>query len=300
MWETKGKTPAATLDSNLSKDIREHGDNSRFYRAGKNVFGLNNNEVAATADAEAQSANDEQLTAKTLLFLDAAEFILKEQASKVPLHYKEITEKALKSGLLATTGRTPEMTMYAQILGNIKRMARRGEKSRFSKCGHGLVGLTEWEANGLVYQIEQHNKEVRRQLLKQIGAMAPADFESLVGRLLTTIGFDLVSVTPSNDGGIDVRGTLVVGDSIKIRMAVQAKRWKNNVQAPIVQQVRGSLGAHEQGLIITSGSFSAGARKEAERPDATPVALMDGEQLVNLLIEVRRTGYDLIELGEEE
>jgi hypothetical protein len=130
LWETKGKTPAATLASNLSKDIREYGDNSRFYRAGKNVFGLNNLqplEVTATATAEAQSANDEQLTAKTLSFLDAAEFIL---------------------------------------------------------------------------------------------------------------------------------GTLVVGDSIKIRMAIQAKRWKNNVQAPIVQQVRGSL--------------------------------------------VRRTGYDLIELGEEE
>jgi restriction system protein len=95
-----------------------------------------------------------------------------------------------------------------------------------------------------------------------------------------------------------------VGDSIKIRMAVQAKRWKNNVQTPIVQQVRGSLGAHEQGLIIISGNFSAGARKEAERPDATPVALMNGEQLVNLLVEndilIRRTGYDLIELGEEE
>jgi restriction system protein len=64
------------------------------------------------------------------------------------------------------------------------------------------------------------------------------------------------------------------------------------------------LGAHEQGLIITSSNFSTGARKEAERPDATPVALMSGEQLINLLIEndilVRRTGYDLIELGEEE
>jgi restriction system protein len=259
----------------------------------------------ATADVEAESATIEQLTVKTLSFLAAAESILKEQSSKVPLHYREITEKALKSGLLATTGRTPEMTMYAQILGDIQRMARRGEKSRFTKCGRGLVGLARWESNGLVYQIEQHNREVRQELLKLIGKMPPADFESLVGRLLTAIGFELVSVTPlGNDGGIDVRGTLIVGDSIKIRMAVQAKRWKSNVPTPVVQQVRGSLDAHEQGLIITSSDFSAGAKKEAERPDTTPVALMNGEQLINLLIEndilVRRTGYDLIELGEEE
>lgn len=68
--------------------------------------------------------------------------------------------------------------------------------------------------------------------------------------------------------------------------------------------MRGSLGAHEQGLIITTSDFSAGARSEAARPDAVPVALMNGEQLVTLLIEhdigVRRASYDLIELGEDE
>jgi len=40
-------------------------------------------------------------------------------------------------------------------------------------------------------------------------------------------------------------------------MAGQVKRWKRNVQAPMVRQVRGSLGTHEQGLIITT---SASAR----------------------------------------
>ena len=41
-------------------------------------------------------------------------------------------------------------------------------------------------------------------------------------------------------------------------MAVQVKRWKNNVQAPTVQQVRGALGAREQGLIIATSNFSSG------------------------------------------
>ena len=57
-------------------------------------------------------------------------------------------------------------------------------------------------------------------------------------------------------------------------------------------------------MIITTSDFSQGARDEAARVDATPVALMGGEQLVTLLIEhdigVHRTSYDLIELGEEE
>lgn len=70
------------------------------------------------------------------------------------------------------------------------------------------------------------------------------------------------------------------------------------------RQVRGSLGAHEQGLIITTSDFSKGARTEAERPDALPVALMNAEQLVSLLVEnqigVSRKPHELIELGETE
>ena len=73
---------------------------------------------------------------------------------------------------------------------------------------------------------------------------------------------------------------------------------------PLGHRVRGSLGAHEQGLIITTSDFGKGARTEAERPDAVPVALMNGEQLVKLLVEndigIRRTATDLIELGEAE
>lgn len=154
-------------------------------------------------------------------------------------------------------------------------------------------------------QIEQHNSEVRKKLHVRLHAIDPADFETLIGQLLAALGFEDVEVTAkSGDGGIDVRGTLVVGDVIRTRMAVQVKRWKQSVQKPIVQQVRGSLGAHEQGLIITTSDFSAGAREEARRVDAIPVGLMHGEQLVALLVEhdigVRRTTHDLIELGDVE
>jgi restriction system protein len=72
------------------------------------------------------------------------------------------------------------------------------------------------------------------------------------------------------------------------------------VQAPQVQQVRGSLGAHEQGLIITTSGFSKGAQAEATRPDALPVALMNGEQLVALMVEhevgCSRRAHDILEV----
>ena len=223
------------------------------------------------------------------------------------MHYKEITEKALQKGWLATVGKTPEASMCAQVITDIKRKQKRGERPRFVQHGRGYVGLSKWMGRGLAFQIEQHNNQVRKALRKRLLAMKPDEFEELVSQLLAEMGFEMVEVTKlSGDGGIDVRGTLVVGDVVRIKMAVQAKKWKlkNNILAPVVQQVRGSLGAHEQGLIITTSDFSVGAVKEAAQTDKTPIALMNGEQFVLLLMEhgigVHRSTPDLFEMADDE
>lgn len=119
------------------------------------------------------------------------------------------------------------------------------------------------------------------------------------------MGFEAIEVTSHiGDRGIDIRGTLVVGDVIRTKMAAQAKKWKGNVGSPTVREVRGRLGAHEQGMIITTSDFSKGAEKEAERSDAVPVALVNGKQLVDLLIEhevlAKRVAYELISLDVEK
>ncbi|HZO27696.1 MAG TPA: winged helix-turn-helix domain-containing protein [Chloroflexota bacterium] len=262
-----------------------------------------NQSVGSEVSTTDQDGNDQtSASLETLSFTDAAAVVLDRYAGKQPMHYRVVTQKILELGLVRTQGQTPEATLYAQILSEITRKSRQGNAPRFTRHGRGMVGLAAWAAGGLADQIDQHNWEARRQLLVHLAAIHPAEFEALIGRLLVALGFQEVLVTGrSGDGGIDVRGTLVVGDVIRTRMAVQVKRWRANVQAPIVQQVRGSLGTHDQGLIITTSDFSSGARTEAERVNAVPVALMNGEQLVRLLVEheigVRRVPYDLIELS---
>ena len=91
----------------------------------------------------------EQLPNKHLSFADAAERILDEQAEKKPMHYRDITEKMLASRLVQTKGQTPEATLYAQILTEIKRQTRRGDTPRFVKYGKGYVGLSKWMGQGL-------------------------------------------------------------------------------------------------------------------------------------------------------
>jgi restriction system protein len=301
LWQTTGKTPSATISAQLSTSIKKFGKASPFMHTSPGHYCLNSSPVQQVIDPVAVKTIPSSIpTQKTLSFTDAAERVLEASASK-QLHYRDITRFALEQHLLDTTGKTPEATMYAQILTEVKRRRQRRESQRFMTLGKGMISLAKWQASGIAYQVDEANKQAREKLLKHIKTMKPYDFENLVSQLLLALGFEEVEVTSrSNDGGIDVRGTLVVGDVIRTRLAVQVKRWKNNVQAPVIQQVRGSLGTHEQGLIITTSDFSKGAREEATRANATPVGLMDGEQLVDLLIQneigITLTPLQLIQL----
>ena len=297
LWRSEGKTPEATVAAQLHTDIKRNGAESVFELAAPNTFNLRDGAPVATVKPQPKAAPGRD----TLSFTESALQVLDRCANKQPMHYRDITEKALELGLLSTEGKTPEASMYAQILTEIRRYQKRGEQPRFIQHGKGMVGLSKWVDQGLAYKIEEQNKKVREKLLKKLLGMKWDAFEELTAQLLAEMGFDDIQMTRgSGDGGIDVRGTLVVGDVIRTRMAIQVKKCKRNVQAPTVQQVRGSLGTHEQGLIITTADFSAGARKEAERPDAVPVGLMNGEQLVLLLVEygigVTRRSHDIIEL----
>ena len=277
-WKTDGKTPHATINAQLSVEIAKRGDTSRFQRAGPGTYALRNGAVPAPTDLAPQDASPAPGTkskaevGNRLSFTDAAERVLSEFGNKQPMHYRDIARKALDLGLVKTEGKTPQATLYAQVITEIQRRHKRGERGRFVMHGKGFIGLTKWMATGLAFQIDQQNAQVRKKLRERLGNMLPVEFEEFIAALLTKLGFAEVTVTArSGDGGIDVRGTMVTGDVIRTRMAVQVKRWKQNVQAPVVQQVRGSLGTHEQGLIITTSDFSPGAQEEAARANATPV-----------------------------
>ena len=290
LWTTKGETPEATVGARLYSDRKRNGNASRFILHPPKVFGL-------------RSWKANPLPAKNYSFIESARMVLEEFGGKKPMHYREITKKAIEEGwLIVDKNQTPESSMYSQLIREIRRSGVRGKQSRFVKHGGGLFSLSKWMGSSIAIEIEKHNKKVRKELQKRLLDMEWDEFEKLVARFLAEMGFE-IEATKIN-GGIDVRGTLVVADVIRIQLAVQVKKWKRNVQAPIVNQVRGSLGVHEQGLIITTGGFSKGAKEAAVRQNAVPVALMDGEQLVGLLVDneigIKRRRHDLIELDEED
>lgn len=125
-------------------------------------------------------------------------------------------------------------------------------------------------------------------LLNVVKGITPAAFERLCQRVLRESGFIQVEVTGrSGDGGIDGKGVVRIGGLLSFHVLFQAKRYKGSVSPTIVRDFRGALvGRADKGLIITTGTFTRDARIEAQRDDATPIDLIDGEDLAQKLKEL--------------
>ena len=137
-------------------------------------------------------------------------------------------------------------------------------------------------------------------LLEKLWTIEPVAFERLCKRILRESGFIKVDVTQqSNDGGIDGMGTLRV-NLLSFHVVFQAKRYRGSVGAPEIQKFRGAMmGRGEKGLFITTGTFTKQARDEANRDGSSPVDLIDGEDLCNLLKELS-LGVEVKQVEEVE
>lgn len=125
-------------------------------------------------------------------------------------------------------------------------------------------------------------------LLDKLLAISSSGFERLCQRLLRESGFTKVEVTGrSGDGGIDGIGVLRIS-LLSFQVFFQCKRYKGSVGAEEVRSFRGAMvGRTDKGLLITTGTYTSGAKKEATRDGAPVIDLIDGDQLCVLLKELK-------------
>jgi restriction system protein len=137
--------------------------------------------------------------------------------------------------------------------------------------------------------------------LDTIKQISPKAFETLCQRLLRESGFIQVEITGrSGDGGIDGRGVVRVGGVLSFHVIFQCKRYKDTVSAAVVRDFRGAMvGRADKGLLITTGTFTRDARVEAQRDGAPPLDLIDGDELVQKLKDLR-LGIDVLPRVTEE
>jgi restriction system protein len=111
LWQSGGKTPDATVSARLYSDIKSNGDKSCFVKVGPQTFALRDStEIegdTASVLAPVEKPSKPHPINAGFSFIDCAQKVLEEFSGKKPMHYKEITEKALEKGWLVTAEKRP-------------------------------------------------------------------------------------------------------------------------------------------------------------------------------------------------
>ncbi|MDH5439889.1 MAG: restriction endonuclease [Candidatus Bathyarchaeota archaeon] len=133
---------------------------------------------------------------------------------------------------------------------------------------------------------EDYETSFRSQLLEKLNELNARQFELFARKLLQAYGFVEVNVTSvSSDGGIDGYGKLRLGLAT-MNVAFQCKRWQGNVGRPEVDKFRGAIqGEFEQGVFFVTSDFTPHAREASLKRGAVPIILLNGESIVELMIQ---------------
>ena len=139
---------------------------------------------------------------------------------------------------------------------------------------------TEAEIDEEIVEDEKHSV----MFLDILHKLSPSGFEKICKRLLTEIKIhDIVITGRSSDQGIDGIGVIKLNDVVNFNIVFQCKKYREVVSPHHVRDFRGAMqGRADKGLIITTGRFTAEAKKEASRDGVPPIELIDGERLVSL------------------
>lgn len=176
----------------------------------------------------------------------------------------------------------------------VKRLVR-DQFRRKRRHGRGHGGITEAPDMGAEPPVPQPVAEQaleetwRHQLIETLYQLTPDAFERLCQRLLRESGFVQVTVRGrTGDGGIDGVGIVRIGGLLGFPVLFQCKRYRGSVSAGVIRDFRGAMtGRSDRGLVLTTGSFTRDAKIEATRDGAPPIDLVDGDQLLDKLRELR-------------
>ncbi len=184
------------------------------------------------------------------------------------------------------------------VPGNVEKPERaRDRRDKRSETEQSLAGPGEATPAYSAFETPWQDR-----LLDCLLKMKPAAFERLCQRILKDSGFIKVDVTGrSGDGGIDGIGVLRL-NLLSFHVFFQCKRWKGSVGASTIRDFRGAMvGRADKGLVMTTGTFTVDARKEATRDGAPAIDLVDGETLCELLkslkigVSIRKVEHVLVE-----
>ena len=133
-----------------------------------------------------------------------------------------------------------------------------------------------------------HEFDYYTSILNRVLELDDQEFEILITHVLNALGFEGSEHKGKvGDGGVDVTGELNVANMAKIKLFIQAKRYKlgSRINANVVKALRANIPAGGQGAFITTADYQKAAQEIAVEPGFPRIGLVNGEQLVDILAE---------------
>jgi restriction system protein len=224
----------------------------------------------------------------------AIEFLCQAQAVRRPRRgFTQITDLG-RELMREDGGVTLERLRQTEGLKAWRRRSLANRELRRSQQADELDSV-ESDGRTPTEQIEASTNEIRAtvasQLLQRLRDEDPEFLEQTVLKLLHAMGYgssedDLQHLGGSGDGGVD---GVIKQDKFGLdQIYIQAKRYGSNVVGrPHIQNFVGALsGKHAtRGVFITTSQFSSDAEEFAKNVPQYRIILVDGEDLVQLMIE---------------
>ncbi len=132
--------------------------------------------------------------------------------------------------------------------------------------------------------LEKAEEDASREIKDFLAAMPPYEFQTLVGELLTAMGYYVGwEAPPGKDGGVDI---LAFSDPLGTRLPrikVQVKRNANSARIDVIglRSFLAVLGDDDMGLFVALSGFTRDAENEA-RASHRRITLVDMDKLVEL------------------
>lgn len=231
-------------------------------------------------------------------FKEAAYHVLGKE--KKPLSTKEITQIALKEGLITTDGKTPDATMGAVIYTDIK---QKGEKSLFAKVKRALFGLREWDEETHEKKDETIKIPLGANLIikylkeRQFKSDSPTDFEEAIKDAFNFLGFEGEVI--GGKGDTDVLLTANIGqESFKVNVDGKTSKSGKIIDRQIDWiSLRDHKKKNKADFVVVVGPSFSGGNLE-ERANEYDVSLLKTEDLIKLVEAHSKFPFTLTELKD--
>ncbi|MDR1395700.1 MAG: winged helix-turn-helix domain-containing protein [Deltaproteobacteria bacterium] len=141
-----GKKPAIAMTGLVLKKIKRQkmqGVQPCFVSYGKGYVGLSKFNFSQPVPGTPDCFLKHTWKKEGYSFADCTEKVLLEYSNGQTMHYRDITEKAIKKGWLVTKVKWPEISLHAHVSYEIRSQKKRGVQPRFVMHGGGYISLSK-------------------------------------------------------------------------------------------------------------------------------------------------------------